>query len=91
MFRSSSNNYESQPLETKYSKIIKLTIAMMSTLKNDRPDCGEILEIVNLCAVNPEVVKSLINLELFNKLSVEKLSIENSFHEYFIQKKLRLK
>ncbi len=75
-------------MEIKYSKIIELTIAMMSKQKNDGPDCDEILEKVNLWAVNPEDVKSLINLEMLNKFSVEKLSIEYSFHEYLIQKSL---
>jgi hypothetical protein len=64
---------------------------MMSQRKYGRPNCAEILIEKNIWSLSLDDLKSNIDSKIIDKILKTKLSIDDCFHEYFIQKKLKLK
>jgi hypothetical protein len=67
----------------KYIQIKDITKSLAARYPEKRPDCNEILKILNLCRI------SLEELKISDRFLEEECDIKKRFTQYFIQQKFK--
>jgi len=79
---------EIELMKNKYSGILDSIYQMMKPVSKSRPSCQELLDKKNSWALNSAEFKSIVDQKRMNDMLISSKTIEESFHEYFIRKKL---
>ncbi len=85
--RSNSLENDESVLTKKYHEIFNLMSRMMAIKKKSRPDCKDVLQDRNLWSLG---VGDMINDSNLKDILDKPSTIEESFHKYFLQKKIKL-
>ncbi len=78
-------------LKDKYKNIIQCIQDMVSSNKNLRPDCEQLLNNKSLWALDMNELKEVIINEELSGITITEHSIEQNFCKYFIETKLMQK
>ncbi len=78
-------------LKNKYNNIIQCIQDMVSSNKNSRPDCQQLLNSKSLWALDMNELKEVIINEELSGITITEHSIEQNFCKYFIETKLMQK
>jgi hypothetical protein len=75
-------------LNVEYRAVTKFIIDMMSAMKNKRFTCDQILNDKKFWALNISDIENDVNCKELSLLSINKISIEQNFCNYFVKIKL---